>query len=91
MASTDLECSTREAHDCPIFRFGHRGHVHVTAAGCVNNINNLGLSFSCDLQKKNIMFTLKSHKHCLYHMVHCLNLWLTLIKKKKNTASIIAS
>lgn len=50
MVSTDLKCSTREAHDCPIFWFSHRGHVHVTAAGCVNDVNDLGLSLGCDLQ-----------------------------------------
>lgn len=66
MASTDLECSTREAHDCPIFRFGHRGHVHVTAAGCVNDINNLGLSLSCDLHKNiYIFFYLKESQRLL--------------------------
>lgn len=61
IVSTDLKCSTREAHDCSIFRFGHRGHIHVTAAGCVDDINDLGLSLSCDLkdnklEKKKVIF-----------------------------------
>lgn len=47
--TTDLKCSPREASDCPIFRFCHCGHVHVTAAGCINDIDDLWLPLSCDL------------------------------------------
>lgn len=52
--STDLKCSPREASDCPIFRFCHRGHVHVTAACGIDDINNLWLPLSCDLMKNAI-------------------------------------
>lgn len=48
--STDLKCSPREASDCPIFRLHHRGHVHVTAACRVDNVDDLWLPLSCDLR-----------------------------------------
>lgn len=49
---TDLECSAREAGDCPIFRLHHSGHVHVTTACRINDVNNLWLPLSCNLREQ---------------------------------------
>lgn len=50
--STDLKDSTREACDCPVFRFRHCGHVHVTAACRVDDIHDLWLPLGRDLKKQ---------------------------------------
>lgn len=48
--STDLKYSSGEASDCPIFRLCQRGHVHVTAACRVDDVDDLWLPLSRDLK-----------------------------------------
>lgn len=50
--AADLKCSAREASDSFIFRFHHCGHIHVTAARRINDVNNLWLPLSCDLRRQ---------------------------------------
>lgn len=57
-APADLQRPAREAADGAIFRLCHSGHVHVTAACRIDDVDNLWLPLRCDLRKKN-----KSRKH----------------------------
>lgn len=52
--ATDLKRSTREAEDCPVFRLGHRAHVHVPAARRIDDVDDLWLPLSCDLKKQEL-------------------------------------
>ena len=49
---TDLKYSARQASYRLIFRFYHRGHVHIAAACGIDDVDDLWLPFSRDLKRK---------------------------------------